>query len=107
MPWKHALSGLVLLAAVLAGCSSTSESPKPAEGTVATESGYSRCDAAAAQFAVGKPASAALLEQARVKAGAQTARVLGPHDMVTLEYRSDRLNMNADQTATVNRVNCG
>lgn len=106
MPWKHASSGLVLLAAVLAGCS-TSESSKPAESTVATESGYSRCDAAAAQFAVGKPASAALLEQARVKAGAQTARVLGPNDMVTLEYRSDRLNMNTDQGATVSRVNCG
>jgi uncharacterized membrane-anchored protein len=107
MPWKHASSGLVLLTAVLAGCSSTSESSKPAESAVATESGHSRCDAAAAQFAVGKPASAALLEQARVKAGAQTARVLGPNDMVTLEYRSDRLNMNTDQAATVNRVNCG
>jgi len=107
MPWKHASSGLVMLAAVLAGCSSTSETSKPAESAVATESGHSRCDAGAAQFAVGKPASAALLEQARVKAGAQTARVLGPNDMVTLEYRSDRLNLNTDQAATVNRVNCG
>jgi hypothetical protein len=107
MPWKLASSGLVLSAALLAGCSSTSESSKAAEGTTATESGYSRCDATAAQFALGKPASAALLEQARVKAGAQTARLLGPHDMVTLEYRSDRLNLNTDQAATVNRVNCG
>jgi len=48
-----------------------------------------------------------LLEQARVKAGAQTARVLSPNDMVTLEYRSDRLNLNTDQAATINRVNCG
>jgi hypothetical protein len=95
-----------MLAVVLAGCS-TSETSKPAESAVATESGHSRCDAGAAQFAVGKPASAALLEQARVKAGAQTARVLGPNDMVTLEYRSDRLNLNTDQAATVNRVNCG
>ncbi len=106
MPWKYASSGLVLVTALLAGCSSTSES-KPAESSVATDSGHSRCDAAAAQFAVGKPASAALLEQARVKAGAQTARVLGPNDIVTLEYRSDRLNLNTDQSATINRVNCG
>ncbi|MFK3794805.1 I78 family peptidase inhibitor [Pseudomonas sp. NPDC088444] len=107
MPWKHASSGLVLVAAVLAGCSSTSESTQPSANPAASDAGQSRCDAAAAQFAVGKPASAALLEQARVKAGAQTARILGPHDMVTLEYRSDRLNLNTDQSATINRVNCG
>jgi len=107
MPWKYASSGLILAAALLAGCSSTSESTKPDEGVATTESGHSRCDAAAAQFAVGKPASPALLEQARVKAGAQTARLLGPNDMVTLEYRSDRLNLNTDQAATVNRVTCG
>lgn len=107
MPWKYASSGLILAAAVLAGCSSTSETSQPAEGSVASDSGYSRCDAAAAQFAVGKSASPALLEQARAKAGAQTARVLGPDDMVTFEYRSDRLNLNADQAGAVNRVNCG
>jgi len=107
MPWKYASSGLVLVAALLAGCSTTSESSKPAEGSAAIEAGHSRCDAAAAQFAVGKPATPALLEQARVKAGAQTARVLGPNDMITMEYRSDRLNLNADKAATVSRVNCG
>ncbi|MGH8416492.1 MAG: I78 family peptidase inhibitor [Pseudomonas sp.] len=107
MPWKYASSGLILAAVLLAGCSNTSESSSPTEAAVASDSGQSRCDAAAAQFAVGKPASPALLEQARVKSGAQTARVLGPNDMVTLEYRSDRLNLNTDQAATVNRVNCG
>ncbi len=107
MPWKYATSGLVLAAALLTGCSSTSEASKPAADAAQTDSGHSRCDAAAAQFVIGKPASAALLEQARVKAGAQTARILGPSDMVTLEYRSDRLNLNTDQGAVVNRVNCG
>ena len=108
MPWKYASSGLVLAAVVLAGCSSTSESStKPDEGVVTSASGYSRCDAAAVQYTVGKPASAALLDQAKAKAGAQTARVLGPHDVVTLEYRSDRLNLNTDDSGTVNRVNCG
>jgi hypothetical protein len=112
MPWKYASSGLVLAAALLAGCSSTSESTRQPEESVAssptsTASGYARCDAAAVQFAVGKPASAALLDQAKAKAGAQTARVLGPHDIVTLEYRSDRLNLNTDDSGKVNRVNCG
>lgn len=108
MPWKYASSGLVLAAALLAGCSSMSESSsEPEESVASSTDGYARCDAAAVQFAVGKPASAALLDQAKVKAGAQTARVLGPHDIVTLEYRSDRLNLNTDDAGTVNRVNCG
>ena len=107
MPWKYASSGCVLIAAILGGCSTTSEPSQPTGGPAVSDSGYSRCDAAAAQFAVGKPASSALLEQARVNSGAQTARVLGPNDMVTMEYRSDRLNLNADQTATITRVNCG
>ena len=112
MPWKYASSGLVLAAALLAGCSSTSESSSQPEDSaasspVSTAGGYARCDAAAVQFAVGKPASAALLDQAKVKAGAQTARVLGPNDIVTLEYRSDRVNLNTDDSGTVNRVNCG
>uniref|UniRef100_A0A7C1WUE6 Peptidase inhibitor I78 family protein n=1 Tax=Pseudomonas graminis TaxID=158627 RepID=A0A7C1WUE6_9PSED len=112
MPWKYASSGLVLAAALLAGCSSMSQSSSQPEDGVASSpassvDGYARCDAAAVQFAVGKPASAALLDQAKVKAGAQTARVLGPHDMVTLEYRSDRLNLNTDDSGKVNRVDCG
>lgn len=107
MPWKYASSGMVLAVALLAGCASTSESSKPADDATASNTGHSRCDAAAAQFAVGRPASAALLEQARVKSGAQIARILGPNDMVTMEYRSERLNLNADKTATITRANCG
>lgn len=112
MPWKYASSGLVLAAALLAGCSSTSESSSQPEDSAASSpvssaGGYARCDAAAVQFAVGKPASAALLDQAKAKAGAQTARVLGPNDIVTLEYRSDRLNLNTDDSGKVSRVNCG
>ncbi len=104
MPWKVTLLGFIAVTLHLAGCS-TAESTSPA--TSAADPVHTRCDASGAQFAVGKPASAALLEQARSKAGAQNARILGPNDMVTLEYRSDRLNLNTDSSATVIRVNCG
>ena len=108
MSWKLAPTALVLATALMAGCSSTSESSGDAtQDSTAVASGHSRCDASAAQFTVGKPASPALLEQAKAKAGAQTVRALGPNDMVTLEYRSDRLNLNTDQAGSVTRVNCG
>jgi len=103
MPWKLASLSTLLAAVVLSGCSSTSEStPDPV-----AETGHSRCEAKAAEFAIGKQASPQLLEQARTRAGAQNARILKPNDMVTLEYRSDRLNLNTDANLVVNRVNCG
>ncbi|WP_434577637.1 hypothetical protein J3P95_09815 [Pseudomonas sp. Z5-35] len=104
MPWKLASLCTLLAAALLSGCSSTSEStPEP----VASGTSDSRCAAKAAEFAIGKQASPQLLEQARTSAGAQYARILKPNDMVTLEYRSDRLNLNTDAGLVVNRVSCG
>ena len=47
------------------------------------------------------------LEQARKASGSQIARILKPHDVVTLEYRSERLNLNVNEQGVVNRVNCG
>jgi len=104
MPWKLASLGSVMAMALLAGCGTTSESVKD---PVATETGHSRCVANAAEFAIGQQASPALLEEARKRAGAQNARILKPSDMVTLEYRSDRLNLNTNDALVITRVNCG
>ncbi|UVJ45694.1 I78 family peptidase inhibitor [Pseudomonas sp. LS1212] len=105
MSRMRASLGAVLAAIVLAGCSSSGSTSKAPE--VAASNSDGRCQAGAADFAIGKQASPALLEQARTRAGAQTARILKPHDMVTLEYRSDRLNLNADDRGAIIRVNCG
>jgi len=106
MPWKLASLGSLLAVALLAGCSSTSTEPA-ADAAATTETGHSRCEAKAAEFTLGKQASPQLLEEARKRAGAQNARFLQPDDMVTLEYRSDRLNLNTDAGHIVTRVNCG
>lgn len=104
MPWKLASLSTVLAAVLLSGCSSTAETPSD---PVASEAGSGRCEAKAAEFTLGKQASPQLLEQARSRSGAQVARILKPNDMITLEYRSDRLNLNTDANLVVNRVNCG
>ncbi|QXI40495.1 I78 family peptidase inhibitor [Pseudomonas xantholysinigenes] len=96
----------LLVASVLAGCStggSTGGSSAPA--TPADNHG--RCEASGADFTIGKVASPELLEQARKASGSQMARVLTPHDVITLEYRSERLNLNVDDKGVVTRVNCG
>jgi uncharacterized lipoprotein YajG len=103
MPWKLASLGTLMAVAMLAGCSTGSAT----DPVTTTDTGHSRCEAKAAEFAIGKQASPELLEQARTRAGAQNARFLQPNDMVTLEYRSDRLNLNTDANRVVVRVNCG
>lgn len=103
-------SWVTLLAAMaLAGCatSGTGSGSKGSAGSAPVVANDGRCDAQGAQFAVGKPASPQLLEEARSRSGSQIARILKPNDVITLEYRSERLNLNADDSGTVTRVNCG
>ncbi|WP_449432286.1 I78 family peptidase inhibitor [Pseudomonas putida] len=96
----------LVVAAVLAGCSTGGNSGGgAASATAANNDG--RCEASGADFAMGKQGSAELLEQARKASGSQIARILKPNDVVTLEYRSERLNLNVDERGVVTRVNCG
>ncbi|MNE68442.1 Peptidase inhibitor I78 family protein [compost metagenome] len=95
----------LLVATVLAGCSTGGNSGGGAPAASAGNDG--RCEASGADFAIGKQGSADLLEQARKASGSQMARILKPHDVVTLEYRSERLNLNVDEQGVVTRVNCG
>ncbi|MCU1720203.1 MULTISPECIES: I78 family peptidase inhibitor [Pseudomonas] len=104
-PMRASLVSL-LAAVILVGCSSGGTASKAPE-VAAAPNLDGRCEASGAAFAVGKPASAELLEQARKASGAQLARVLKPDDAVTLEYRSERLNLHADEKGVIARVNCG
>ncbi|WP_295479336.1 I78 family peptidase inhibitor [uncultured Pseudomonas sp.] len=110
MPWKIATLGFIAVTFLLAGCSTTSDSSADTSRSASaatSAAGDGRCDASGAQAAVGRQASMDLLNQVRSQSGAQDARILGPNDMVTLEYRSDRVNVNTDATGKVIRVNCG
>jgi hypothetical protein len=100
-------AGLALaMMAVLAGCSSAAKDA-PESAASAPAVGDGRCDAQGAQFAVGQQASKALLEQAKTRSGSMMARTLGPHDSITMDYRSERLNLNTDDSGKVIRANCG
>lgn len=113
MPRKFATLGFMVVVSLMAGCSSTaSDSSASAEAPVKADAPASnaipgRCDAGLAQFAIGKQASIDLLSQLRARSGSQDARILGPDDMVTLEYRSERVNVNTDASGKVTRINCG
>ncbi|CAD5109340.1 I78 family peptidase inhibitor [Zestomonas carbonaria] len=101
---KRLSLGTALLAALLAGCG-TSGSRE--ESTPPTAHHGSGCDANTVQDLLGKQATTQLLQQAQQRSGAETARVLGPHDVVTLEYNSRRLNLITDDKQVITRVSCG
>lgn len=104
-PTRASLASL-LAAIVLVGCTNTGTSSSEPE-TAAAPNLDGRCESSGANFAIGKAASNELLEQARKASGAQLARILKPNDAVTLEYRSERLNLHADEKGVISRVNCG
>jgi hypothetical protein len=81
--------------------SSTPAPPSPAPGTSGT------CSASQARWAVGQQASDDLLERARVAAHAQSARLVGPNEQITLEYSGARLNLHLNDRRVVRSVNCG
>jgi len=66
-----------------------------------------QCDADAAAAAIGQAASADVVEQARTAAGAKTARVLKPGQIVTMEYLAGRLNVHVDDANVVTELTCG
>jgi len=104
MTSRHATFSATLAFLLLAGCSSADKSESAAMAK--TQAGQG-CDASAVQGLVGQTASPALLEQARQRAGARSARAIGPHDGITLDYDSGRLNLDIDERLVVKQVYCG
>lgn len=95
---------------LVTGCSSFSKDSKPVQNSTAANaqgSSYQRCDSSAVNNLVGKKINQQQLEQARQAAGAQTARILTPRSVVTLEFNSTRLNIHVDDGGTVTLVSCG
>lgn len=92
---------------VLAGCAPAGP---PAEGSQMPKEQVpdgGSCDAAKAQSFVGERESPAIAEQARQKSGARTVRWLRPGQIVTMEYRDDRLNLELDAQGKIIAIRCG
>ena len=80
------------------------ELPAQAEAPSATGDG---CNAEPAQRLVGEVYTPELGEEARVTAGARVERALRPGQIVTMEFRADRLSFTLDEKGRISQVNCG
>ena len=65
------------------------------------------CNAAPAQSLIGRSASPALADEARRLSGARVWRWLRPGQIVTMEFRADRLNIRLDAQDRVEGLSCG
>jgi len=80
------------------------ELPAQAEVPSATGDG---CNAEPAQRLVGEVYTPELGEEARVTAGARVERALRPGQIVTMEFRADRLSFTLDEKGRISAVSCG
>ncbi|MBC5784199.1 starvation-inducible protein [Ramlibacter sp. USB13] len=67
----------------------------------------SACNADAAQYAVGRPQTAPLVEEIRQRTGAHIARILRPNQVVTMEFNAERVNVVVDAENRITAVRCG
>ncbi len=84
---------------ITSGCAMSD--PKPGSGAVL------ECDAAEAQSLAGQQKSEALGKDAMKRTGAKTIRWIAPGQPVTMDYRTDRLNIEVDTQENATRFTCG
>ena len=99
---KQATVALVALA--IGGCATA-----PGDDDIPPERGASnyRCDAAPAQRLIGRAATADLAAEAQRVTGSGSVRWLQPGQVVAMEYRADRLNIELDAANRVMAIRCG
>ena len=105
-----AVACCLALGAAVTGCAGYVQTPAPSAGSAAAGSGSlpaSLCNAQPAQFVVGQNSTASVVESARQRSGAQTARILRPGQIITKEYDTQRLNLEVDSTGRILAAKCG
>lgn len=91
---RRAEAGIIALA-VLAGCA-------PVEMR-----GDGTCHAVPAQRYVGQPGEAGAIQGAKRAAHAKIVRVVRPGEMMTMDFRADRMTVTVDKHGIIERITCG
>lgn len=94
------MKALVLIAVPLSLAACSYERPAPVEP-------IRECNADRVQTLVGRDATAQTIKQAQERATARTVRVIKPGMAVTMDYRTDRLNVELDGANKITALRCG
>lgn len=80
--------------------------PQPGEPPQ-TPDGIATCDPGKVQNHIGHSFTVAMGNQIQQQAGARSTRVIRPGQAVTMDYRSDRLNIELDAQDKIVAIRCG
>lgn len=94
---------LLVLILSVGACATMGPPPAPA----AAAAGGSMCNAEAVRWAIGREPTQDVVERARVESGSSTVRVIRPGDVVTMDYRADRLNLDVNANNAITGARCG
>ena len=86
------------------GCAAV---PPPGADGAAPVQGAGICDASKAQALVGRQRGAPLGSEALRLTRARDLRWIRPGDVVTMDFREDRLNIHVDAQGRVTQLRCG
>ena len=96
-----AISGAFCLSVLSGACTTVPVVPLPPGPAP------SACNARAASWAIGERARPDVLEEATLDAGARTARVIQPGEIVTMEFSPERQTIEVDWRNRIVDVRCG
>ena len=96
---------LVPVIVLLLSVGACSTMPPPEDPTAVPAAG--RCNADGARFAIGREPTPDIVERARVESGSATVRVIRPGDVVTMDHREDRLNLDVNERNAITGARCG
>ncbi len=94
---------LILAASLVWGATSGCAAPMAVDGGEPAGA----CETSAAQSLVGQRKSEALGVDAMKRTGTSTIRWIAPGQPVSMDYRTDRLNIELDDQERIIRVTCG
>ena len=84
----------------LAACAS--QMPPPPNVPIETQ-----CVAGAGAWAIGRAPTDQVVEQIRIDTRSNSVRVIHPGDVVTMDYRGDRVNIKVNERNAIVGVSCG
>lgn len=66
-----------------------------------------QCDAERARWAIGREATADVVEEVRVATQSRDVRVIRPGQVVTMDFRPDRVNIRVNERNAITSITCG
>ena len=66
-----------------------------------------QCDAERARWAIGREATAGIVEEVRVATQSRTVRVIHPGQAVTMDFSPVRVNIHVNERNAITSITCG